>query len=141
MIAVGAWMCGQHNNYGEIIVKDDGTQERNAIIGGVTGGVAGAGLGALIGGIGIVACGTGVGAPVGVVCVGLAALFGGAGATTGYVTGKPDSTDVIVHSDPIFAKWIWVSLISIGVVLLLLIFINELRIRFRAKRDAAKNNQ
>ncbi len=141
MIAVGAWMCGQYNNYGEIIVKDNGTQQRNAIIGGVTGGVAGATLGALIGGVGIVACGTGVGVPVGAVCLGVAALFGGVGASTGYSTGTANTTAVIVHNDPVFAKWIWISLISIGGVLLLLIFINELRIRFRAKKEASKNNQ
>ena len=70
----------------------DGGSSNSKVVGGVVGGTVGAATGAAagaaIGGIGVVMCGTGFGIPVGVVCIGLAVVCGGAGTGIGSFIGS-----------------------------------------------------
>ena len=104
------------------VVTVNGTKTRNAIIGGTVGAATGVGVGAAIGGVGVAACGTGIGIPVGLVCLGLAAIFGGTGAAVGAATGKESEqvTKILefVKAGPTYSTWIWVTLLSVGAVII-----------------------
>ena len=101
----------------------EGTVVKNAAIGGAVGATAGAATGAAIGGIGIAACGTGIGIPVGLVCIGLAAIMGTAGAAVGAATGESSKVvEVMVpvnKTGPAYSTWIWVTLLIIGICIII----------------------
>lgn len=104
----------------EKVVKTvEGTKGRNAVIGGVVGGVGGAAAGAAIGGIGIALCGTGIGIPAGVVCLGLGLLGGATGAAVGSATGDPatqvEETIPVEVTGPAYSTWIWIALLILGI--------------------------
>ena len=100
-----------------------GTVVQNAAIGGAVGVTAGAATGAAIGGIGIAACGTGIGIPVGLVCIGLAAIMGTAGAAVGAATGETskvvEELVPVTKTGPAYSTWIWVMLLIIGICLII----------------------
>jgi hypothetical protein len=76
------------------------TKGRNALYGAGIGAGAGLGLASIIGGVGIVACGTGIGLPAGAAAMAIAALIGGGGgAVVGAATGerKSDTIPYTVH--------------------------------------------
>ncbi|MBR4250884.1 MAG: hypothetical protein IKQ15_01110 [Kiritimatiellae bacterium] len=130
LLFMGFSIASQQKEWEEQI---KGTKGKCALYSGLGGAAVGGGVGACIGGVGVVACGTGVGIPAGVVCLGLAALLGVGSASAGYVLGKP--TTSIVHSDPAFSTWIWLSLILLG-----LFFIGFGGWRLLAERYSARNN-
>lgn len=87
--------------------------------GAAVGGAVGAGLGAAVGGVGIAACGTGVGIPVGVVCLAAAGVLGLFGAGVGAAAGTSDEvvktqvTEMVAAHTPV-EYW---SVIVFGVFL------------------------
>ena len=94
----------------------EGNQGETAVAGAVIGGTAGAAVGASIGGIGIAACGTGVGIPVGLVMLGLGALFGAGGAAAGHAMGEADK--YVTTTSPAFSPWLWGSLMLIALFMI-----------------------
>ena len=100
-----------------------GTVVQNAAIGGAVGVTTGVATGAAIGGIGIAACGTGIGIPVGLVCIGLAAIMGTAGAAVGAVTGETskvvEELVPVTKTGPAYSTWIWATLLIIGICLII----------------------
>lgn len=100
-----------------------GTVVQNAAIGGAVGATAGVVTGASIGGIGVVLCGTGFGIPAGVVCLGLAAIMGTAGAAVGAAAGETskvvEEMVPVTKTGPAYSTWIWVMLLLIGISLII----------------------
>ncbi len=93
LFGIGMSMRTKQNAFTHLeteIIKGNrtGTTTTGALIG--TG--VGAATGATIGGIGIAMCGTGIGIPAGIVCLGTAAICGLIGAGAGAAVGKPDET-------------------------------------------------
>lgn len=88
----------------------EGTKTENAVKGAAAGGVVGAVAAAVIGGVGVVAMGTGIGAPAGVGLIAIASVIGASGgAVVGAATGTSDSTQV-THVDkvrPAYEEWQW----------------------------------
>lgn len=102
-----------------------GNRTTTAIVGGSIGAAAGVAAGTAIGGIGIALCGTGVGIPAGVVVLGLATLFGGAGAIAGRSVGTdaitiPAKTKIEVIVKNAYPDWIWVTLMIIAIITIIL---------------------
>lgn len=102
-------------NTTECIVKGTAT-------GAGVGALAGAGAGAALGGVGIAACGTGVGIPAGVVCLIGAGVFallgGGVGGGVGAAVSTPDSVVSIVEdAGGAYSLWSWLTMMVIGVFL------------------------
>ena len=100
-----------------------GTKNRNALIGVGTGAASGGVLAFLVGGVGIVFCGTGVGLPAGAAIITLASVLGGtAGGITGAALGTSSSTHsqqiTVWQSAPAYESWQWVTLLIIGATLL-----------------------
>lgn len=114
--------------------KMPGTKGRNAVIGAGVGAVGGGILAATIGGVGIVACGTGIGLPAGVILIGTAAGLGaGGGAIVGAATGRspttaPD-TQTTTFIVPAYDTWQWGFVIAFGTVLLILAVMEIRRLR------------
>ena len=100
-----------------------GTVVQNAAIGGAVGATAGVVTGASIGGVGVVLCGTGFGIPAGLVCIGLAAIMGTAGAAVGAATGETskvvEELVPVTKTGPAYSTWIWVMLLIIGICLVI----------------------
>ena len=100
-----------------------GTVVQNAAIGGAVGATAGVVTGASIGGVGVVLCGTGFGIPAGLVCIGLAAIMGTAGAAVGAATGETskvvEKLVPVTKTGPAYSTWIWVMLLIIGICLVI----------------------
>ena len=84
------------------------TAAAGALIGGTTGAVVGSSIGV----IGIAACGTGVGIPVGLVMLGLGALLGAGGAAVGHAVGEADK--YVTTTSPAFSPWVWGSLMLLA---------------------------
>ena len=102
-----------------------GNKTTATIVGGGVGAAAGVAAGVAIGGIGIALCGTGVGIPAGVVALGLATLFGGAGAVAGRYVGTdaitiPAKTKIEVIVKNAYPDWIWISLMIIAIITIIL---------------------
>lgn len=117
LLYAGIFMATQR-----LAVVHEGTKGRNAAIGAVSGGVLGGGAAALVGGIGIVACGTGFGIPAGVPLIILASAVGaGVGGVAGAATGK---SSYIEYVDA-YPLWLCVVLISIGCLFLFRAFSNR----------------
>ena len=94
LVVMGLIMKDQH-----IETMTKGNQDTTTVIGAAAGVGVGVGAGLAIGGIGVAACGTGIGIPVGVVCLGLASVFGTVGGAIGHESGTPDSVEqVLVYS-------------------------------------------
>ncbi len=138
LIVIGWYMKNQEKTV--IVQKEQvetiqGTKKRNAVIGGAVGGAAGAVAGVTIGGIGIAACGTGIGVPVGIVCLGLASIVGGTGALVGYSTGKATEQKTIMVDVPMevpaYDTWLWIVLLLIGTVCIITVIYFELKKRFQ----------
>ncbi len=113
----------------ESTIKDTtpSTKGRNAAIGAGIGAVGGGVLAAVIGGVGIVACGTGIGLPAGAALIVTAAVLGGAGgAVTGAATGTSSSTSTVTtwvpHIVPAHSPLFWIPILVIGVALLIFAF-------------------
>lgn len=119
-----------------------GNRGKTAAIGVATGAVVGGSAGAMVGGVGIVACGTGVGIPVGIVCLttaGICALIGGG---VGLAAGTPSTTittpvtEIVNAYSPLEYWTVIVAgclLISIGMFLFIRV------IRRRANSETACN--
>ena len=92
-------------------------------VGACVGAGTGVGVGAALGGVGIACCGTGIGVPVGVVCLGLAGLFGVAGGAVGAAVGSSahdvETVEWVTHVSPWVASWVWMSLFGVGCVLII----------------------
>lgn len=93
----------------------EGNQTATTATGAVIGTATGAATGAAIGGVGIAACGTGVGIPVGLVCLGLATVFGTAGGVIGYSAGTPDTFETTLLYSPILSY----TVMGIGILLII----------------------
>ena len=88
-----------------------------AVAGGAAGVAAGGVAGALIGGIGVAACGPGVGIPAGVVCFALAGMLGAGGAVTGgaigsFVSSEGTKTTIEI---PTYSQALSLIIIVIGI--------------------------
>lgn len=94
----------------------EGNQGTTTVAGAAIGTAAGVATGAAIGGVGVVACGTGVGIPVGLLCLGLAAVFGTAGGAIGYKSGTPDTFVTTLVYSPILSY----TVMAIGVLLIII---------------------
>lgn len=122
LLALGFTMRSKQNAFThmeeEVIEGNRGT---TTAVGAATGAVAGGVLGASIGGIGVALCGTGVGIPAGVVCLGLAALLGGGGAAVGAAVGAPDKTvsTPVVEMVNAYSPMEYGIVLGIGVFLLI----------------------
>lgn len=96
--------------------KIEGNKDELALVGGVVGGAAGAAAGASIGGIGVAACGTGIGIPVGLVMIGIGALGALCGSSVGDAIGTSDR--YVTEVSPMFSAWIWGSLMIIAFIMI-----------------------
>ena len=116
----------QETRYSEEI---PGTKERNALIGGGTGFLAGGATGASIGGVGVVACGTGVGIPAGLVLLGLAGMGGGLGAGVGWLTGEPTQTPIpytVNVLEKTYPEWLGLGLMALGVLMMVWLIVSHM---------------
>jgi len=95
-------------------------------IGGGSGFALGAGIGGLIGGIGIVSCGSGWGIPVGVVCLGLGALLGGCGGIIGWLLGK--------ISNPMFPPEAYMPIYTLAIVFIVCYFYDYWKVWNKSKQ-------
>lgn len=95
-----------------------GTKGTYASIGAGVGAGGGGILAAIVGGIGIVACGTGIGLPAGLLLIGSVAVGAGAGAVTGAAMGTSATTISVTHVEPAYQTWHWVLVVGAGVLLL-----------------------
>ncbi len=102
-------------------VTRDGNRAKTTAIGTATGAGAGVAIGTGIGGVGVVCCGTGFGIPVGLVCLGIAAVLGVVGGATGYAVGKSATTvttvEKVSHTAPLVSSWVCWGLFGIGLAL------------------------
>ena len=96
--------------------KIEGTKNATAVAGAVVGGATGVIAGSAIGGVGIAALGTGIGIPVGLVMLGLGALFAGGGAAIGHAVGEADKYEIV--TSPMFSPWVWGSLMLIALAMI-----------------------
>ena len=125
-IVVGMDMKYKMNQWSEtsnITTNIPGTKTSYAAIGAGTGAAGGGVLAALVGGVGIVFCGTGVGLPAGAGIIAVAALMGGtAGGITGAALGTSSTTTekaiTILQSAHAYEPWQWITLLTIGTALL-----------------------
>ncbi|MBQ9788802.1 MAG: hypothetical protein IJW31_04295 [Lentisphaeria bacterium] len=110
-------------------------------VGATIGAAGGATAGAVIGGVGIVACGTGIGIPAGAVCLILAGIFGGAGAVIGNAAGKEtqivENLVEVTQQGPVFGTWLWVSVMSIGIILVLSGILNYIIKYYKHKQQTS----
>lgn len=139
MIAAGCYLFTATQIYNKTEYRDEITYQSDtesnigeraavgAAIGAGTGAAAGGVVAACVGGVGVVACGTGIGIPVGVTLLGLTALFGGAGAAVGAATGETTTTItpvitkvpfLVQTTGPAFHPLIGLSLITLGALIL-----------------------
>jgi len=123
-----------------------GTKGRNALVGAGAGAALGGVLATVIGGIGIVACGTGIGMPAGVPLLATAAALGaGSGAIVGAATGKSATTAAtiknITHTAPAYETWQWASALVIGGVLLLLAILEIRKLKEATKQGKTEANK
>ena len=139
MIAAGCYLFTATQVYNKTEYRDQITYQSDtasnigkraavgAAIGAGTGAAAGGVLAACVGGVGVVACGTGIGIPVGAALLGLTALFGGAGAAVGAATGETTTTITpVITKIPIlvqttghaFHPLIGISFIALGALTL-----------------------
>lgn len=102
-------------------VNDPGTRAKTTAIGAAVGAGTGVVAGTCIGGVGVACCGTGFGIPVGLVCLGIAAVLGIAGGAGGYAAGKPATTvttiENVLYTVPLVPSWICWGLFGIGMAL------------------------
>ena len=121
------------------LITIEGNRTTTTLVGAGTGAAAGGVLGFLIGGIGIAACGTGIGIPAGVVCLSLAAILGGAGAGVGAIAGREDRIEEVVkqtvNHGPVFSTWMWVTVLAISAILFALFIINFIGRFYRQKTN------
>lgn len=126
LLVVGINMKNAQNKWDETTTTPTttpGTKGRNAAVGFGLGALGGGVLATIVGGIGIVAAGTGIGLPAGAALIATAAAIGaGAGAVTGAATGESPITvttiSTITHSVPAYETWQWASVVTIAIVLL-----------------------
>lgn len=105
-------------------IKITGTKSHNAIVGAGIGASSGGILAALIGGIGIVVGGTGFGLPAGTAIVALSSSIGAIiGGISGAAIGKSTITTTITNITPTYEMWQWLPILTIGILLLLLVFL------------------
>ena len=141
---VGMGMRAKQNSYtvteneivkGELVKKGGVVKGNKATLaagGAAVGAAVGAGAGAAIGGVGIVACGTGIGIPVGLLCLGAAAVLGCIGAGAGAMAGTSDQvvpdeylpdqviTREITNYVNAYSPWEYWTVICIGAILVAL---------------------
>ena len=105
-------------------VKVPGTKLKHVGVGAGIGAALGGAGAATLGGIGIAACGTGIGIPAGIVMIAGALLGAGAGGMAGAMTGKSEGVNTvireIVHFEPAYDAKLWIAAISIGIFLIFL---------------------
>lgn len=118
ILVVALHMSQAQNRWTERIeMPVEGTKVRNMTIGAASGGVLGGIAAAVIGGVGVVAMGTGVGAPAGIGLIALATGIGaGGGAVVGAATGTSVGASVLMieKSSPAYEIWQWMLLIIIS---------------------------
>ncbi|MGN0867198.1 MAG: hypothetical protein ACI4SG_05930 [Oligosphaeraceae bacterium] len=96
----------------------EGNSSQTAAAGAAVGVVSGGVAGATIGGIGLALCGTAVGIPAGLVCLGAAGLCGLIGGSVGAACGTPDqNVTELIHAYSPGEYW---TVISIGAILVCL---------------------
>lgn len=122
LAAIGSYMLTckvvHHSTREEL---KEGNKKTTTAAGAIAGAATGTAAGVAIGGIGVAAMGTGIGIPVGVVCLGLAAILGSAGGGVGYALGKDDSIVLKPYSyvEPAFPEWICICIVVAGVLVCL----------------------
>jgi hypothetical protein len=113
VMVVAVNMSQAENRWVETI---EGTKAENAMVGAASGGLLGGVAAALIGGIGVVAMGTGIGAPAGVGLIAFAAGIGaGGGALVGAATGNSDIQ--VEMGAPAYEPWQWLLLMAVSVAM------------------------
>ena len=98
----------------------EGNKGDRAMVGAASGGVLGGLAAMVVGGFGVVAMGTGIGAPAGAALIAIASAIGaGGGAVVGAASGTSDSTLVTetLNVAPAYQMWQWLLLIAVSVVL------------------------
>ncbi len=111
------------------------TDNTNAkLTGGAVGVATGVGAGTAIGGVGVACCGTGIGIPVGVVCIGLASILGFVGYNAvDAITEGGEYVDVATKlpdtylSISTFPMWACLIIITLGAVMFILSFIKDVK--------------
>lgn len=121
ILVVALQMSQAQNRWTEKIENPvEGTKGRNAMVGAATGGILGGIAAFVIGGVGVVAMGTGVGAPAGIGLIALAATVGaGGGALVGAATGTSEgvNTTYIQNASPAYESWQWMLLLIISLAI------------------------
>ena len=120
LFSVGMSMRAKKNAFTtmETTVKE-GNVFKTTATGAAVGGATGCAVGAAVGGIGIAACGTGVGIPVGVVCLGAAAICALIGGGVGAAFGTPDQVEQrpVVELVSAYSPYEYWSVMIVGAII------------------------